>query len=261
MSLQEGTCDIYQNPDKTNFVFAVLLAVAIVGSYVPQYVKVYKTRTSVGLSPTFIFLVSVAGVAAFSNLILLSFLSLPCCTELTVLECANSQVSLLQVGLQCISTVFLVLFCVVYTEPFTNSEYHGLVRAWKKILFCIAGAIVLLLVAYIAFSPSQVVHLAQLFGLLSTAITFVEYIPQLVETYNLKSSGSLSLLMMLVQTPGGFIWTATLIMKPGSSWSSWLPYLVGACLQGSVLALVVYYDYFHTEKSNPLLQNDNPSYA
>lgn len=254
-------CDVYREPNVTNFVASLVIAVGIVISYVPQYVKIVQTRTSVGLSPTFLFLISVAGFSAMSNLVLLSSLSLPCCSELTGFECVNSQVSLIQVGLQAISTLFIPLLCVIYTNTPDNTEYEQVVEAWRRILLYIATVTILVIVACFTFSAAHVLLFAQILGVLSTVITFIQYIPQLVETYHLKHSGALSIAMMLIQTPGGFLWTTTLIMKPGSNWSSWLPYLAAASLQGVLLIMCIYYDYYLTPKQALLDQQNSQNYV
>jgi uncharacterized protein with PQ loop repeat len=255
-----GVCDIYRNPDTANFVASLIIAFGIVLSYLPQYYDIVHTRTSIGLSPTFLVLISIAGISACSNLILLSVISLPCCSELSRFECVNSQVSLIQVGLQASSTLAMPLLCVIYTNTPENHEYQDVVVAWKRILYYISGLTVLLILAFFTFTLSQILIFAQALGILSTIITFVQYIPQLVETYTLKSAGVLSIAMMCIQTPGGFIWTTTLILKPGSHWSSWMPYLTAASLQGVLLIMSVYYDYCEP-KNESLLQGDEPSYA
>lgn len=255
MNSTAPSCDIYKSPDKTNFILSIVIAFGIVFSYIPQYYNIVKTHTSVGLSPTFLFLICVAGLCALSNLILLSFLSVPCCTQLSPFECVNSQVSLIQVGLQATSTLAMPLLCVAYTNTPENNEYRDVVKAWWKIVYSTACSILILVFAFISLTPSLIILLAQGFGISSTVITFVQYIPQLLETFNLKSSGVLSIPMMCIQTPGGFVWTATLMFKPGSNWSTWMPYLAASTFQGILLCMSVYYDYIRP-KQNVLLRDD-----
>ncbi|KAG5416691.1 hypothetical protein I9W82_005655 [Candida metapsilosis] len=85
--------------------------------------------------------------------------------------------------------------------------------------------------------------IANVNGLLSAALTVVKYVPQIYTTYTLKHPGTLSIGMMCIQTPGGFVFAATLIFTKGSHWSSWVSYLVAACLQGTLLSLCIYYEY------------------
>lgn len=49
---------------------------------------------------------------------------------------------------------------------------------------------------------------------------------------------------MLMQTPGSFIFCYTLALSPGINASTWLTYLVTGCLQGILLVICLYYQYF-----------------
>lgn len=256
------SCDIYKNPSKSTFFTSVILAVGIVASYLPQYDKIIKTKTSIGLAPIFLFLISIAGVSATSNLVLLSFLSLPCCAEITPFECVNSQVSLIQVGLQAFSTLLITWFCVIFTNTESNKfEYQYILKTWRHIQFCTGIMTLSLIAAFFLFPESSILLYAQFLGILSTIVTIIQYIPQLWTTYRLKASGALSIMMMCIQTPGGFVWTATLMLKPGANWSSWLPYLTAATLQGMLLILSVYYDYLYKGEKPLISTNLMSSYG
>lgn len=59
----------------------------------------------------------------------------------------------------------------------------------------------------------------------------------------LKRVGSLSIPMMCIQTPGSFVWAASLAARLGKEgWSAWGVYLVTGCLQGTLLVLGIYYE-------------------
>jgi hypothetical protein len=57
--------------------------------------------------------------------------------------------------------------------------------------------------------------------------------------------------MMCIQTPGGFMWAASLAARLGpEGWSTWSVYLLTASLQGVVLALGIYFEYIRPRKVN-----------
>ncbi len=257
----ETSCSIYRDPLKSTFITSVFISIGIVISYVPQHVKIIQTRSSVGLSPVFLLLSSLSGIAATSNLILLSFISLPCCSELSTFECVNSQISLIQVGLQTLSTLLVVLLCVLLTNtPDDFYVYEEVARVWRHITSFMIFMIITLIVASLFFTNDSILLYAKVLGVFSTTVAIIQYLPQLKTTWTLKRSGSLSIPMMCVQTPGGFIWTATLMLKPGSNWSSWLPFLTAATLQSALLILCSYYEYF-AEKDEVLLVNEDQYYT
>lgn len=82
---------------------------------------------------------------------------------------------------------------------------------------------------------------ANISGLLSTLFALLQFLPQLLTTFNVKHPGSLSVPMMMIQTPGGFLWSYTLWAQPNSVWSSWLPYFVSAILQLLLLSMCIYF--------------------
>lgn len=48
---------------------------------------------------------------------------------------------------------------------------------------------------------------------------------------------------MCIQTPGSFVWAASLAKRLGTAgWSLWGIYLVTGCLQGSVLGMCIYFE-------------------
>lgn len=55
--------------------------------------------------------------------------------------------------------------------------------------------------------------------------------------------------MMCMQTPGGFIWAASLAARLGpEGWSTWGLFTLTASMQGIVLAMAVYYEYINPQK-------------
>ena len=78
---------------------------------------------------------------------------------------------------------------------------------------------------------------------MAAGLAAIQYFPQIWTTYNLKHVGSLSIPMMLIQTPGSFVWAASLAARLGTEgWSTWGVYLVTGCLQGCLLAMGIYFE-------------------
>jgi hypothetical protein len=62
-------------------------------------------------------------------------------------------------------------------------------------------------------------------------------------TYSLGHVGSLSIPMMLIQTPGAFLWAGSLAARLGmEGWSTWGIFLVTGCLQGCLLVMGIYFE-------------------
>ena len=89
-----------------------------------------------------------------------------------------------------------------------------------------------------ALAPEYLQSYANVLGLCAAAVTSVQYLPQIWTTWRMGRVGSLSIPMMCVQTPGGFIWAASLAARLGwAGWSTWGIYVLTASMQGVLLVM------------------------
>jgi hypothetical protein len=78
---------------------------------------------------------------------------------------------------------------------------------------------------------------------MATVLAAIQYLPQIWMTWNLGHVGSLSIPMMLIQTPGSFVWSGSLAARLGlAGWSTWGVFLVTGCLQGCLLIMGIYFE-------------------
>jgi hypothetical protein len=115
---------------------------------------------------------------------------------------------------------------------------------------CILHALATLIIS-VAFSirqPSAIPAWANFLGVLSAILASIQYFPQIYTTFRLRCVGSLSIPMMCIQTPGSLIWAASLAAREGAKgWSIWGVLVVTACLQGTLLLMGIYFEYFGPE--------------
>lgn len=248
----EDFCSVYDGASVTNFIFSILITFGIFVSYLPQYHRIYKKKTSEGLSVNFLLLGSCSSIFTFTNIIMISSRARYCCRvgALTLFNCLNSQLNLLQIGLQCTCAILILVFVLVLTKGSVTQDKEEYARIVNVGKFVVAHGVVSLIQIIVAFATNRPVllALAQFNGLMLTLLTIIKYVPQILTTYRLKHPGTLSIGMMCIQTPGGFIFTATLFFTKGSHWSSWVSYFVAATLQGSLLLLCIYYEHFSEYK-------------
>jgi hypothetical protein len=105
----------------------------------------------------------------------------------------------------------------------------------------------LVVIASAAFglgAPRYLGAWANVLGIMAAALAAVQYLPQIWTTYRIKSAGSLSILMMCIQTPGGLLFAASLAARLGwKGWSSWGVYVLTAVMQGILLVMAVRYEW------------------
>ncbi|GMM28418.1 hypothetical protein DAMA08_011340 [Martiniozyma asiatica (nom. inval.)] len=215
------------------------MAISIGISYIPQHYKIISRGTSSGLSPTFLLCGSISAFAALINVWLMTMPARGCAANFSLLQILNSLMGLIQVGIQTVGSVLVLALCVYFTggELEDKGDYKRLNQNWH--LFIGFSAFSLFFMAFLYILDRGYNQFGVFCSLLSTLISSFQYLPQIWTTWHLKHAGSLSIPMMCMQTPGGFMWAVSLWMAPGSTWSTWLPYLTGACLQGILLFICI----------------------
>lgn len=249
------SCSAYQSPVVLTFVLGVALAVGIFGSYIPQHIKILQRKTSEGLSPEFLLLGSLSAVSALVNIFIVTIPARECCSStLTRFQCTNSMVGLLQILLQTLGYVLIFVLCVFATRHSireSKEDHQKLTINFYVFVVYVVGNVLTFL--YLSMNPYKqkmqlLFFFADFSGIISTILSVIQYIPQLITTYRVKHAGSLSIPMMCLQTPGGYIWSWSLYSQPNSKWSSWLPYFAAANLQLVLLSMCVYFKYKYPTK-------------
>lgn len=142
------------------------------------------------------------------------------------------------------STLLFLVFFPRDAPPDEEEELDSKIPTWKEAVFVLAASIAFFVVAlfgsvvFIYALPSHVRGWANFLGLLATVLAAVQYIPQIFMTWKLQETGSLSIPMMCIQTPGSFVFAASLYVRLGpAGWSAWGLYIFGGILQGILLAM------------------------
>lgn len=247
----KARCSVFEGASTINFVFLLLITVGIIISYLPQYRRIYIKRTSEGLSTNFLLLGSSSSIFTVTNIILVSSRARHCCYvgALSFFDCVNSQLNLFQIGTQCTCAILILVFVLMltrYSIKQDKEEYVRIVKVGKLVGLHAVVSMIQIAIGFIG-RPKVLTTIANINGLLSALLTMMKYVPQIHTTYKLKHPGTLSIGMMCIQTPGGFVFTMTLFFTKGSHWSSWVSYCVAAVLQGTLLGLCIYYEYFRND--------------
>lgn len=91
--------------------------------------------------------------------------------------------------------------------------------------------------------PSALQLWANILGSTSAILACVQYFPQIWTTWQLKAAKSLSIPMMIIQTPGAFVFAASLAIRYGlQGWSVWGVFIVTGCLQGCLLTMAILFE-------------------
>ncbi|KAL5090670.1 hypothetical protein Trisim1_003983 [Trichoderma cf. simile WF8] len=250
-----STCDVLKTPSYMELTVSIVILIGLLISYLPQHYRIISRGTSEGISPYFVLLGTTSATAGFANILTVapSRRAIGCCKELETFECAAGLLGVAQLGMQWLCfTAILVLFLIFFRYREANvpqEELGGESPRWQTAVavggLCILhGLVVIALTGVFAIAmPDQLNLWANFLGVMAAVLAAIQYIPQIWTTYHLKHVGSLSIPMMCIQTPGGLLFAASLFMRLGmEGWSTWAIYLLTAAMQGSVLAMGIYYE-------------------
>jgi len=142
------------------------------------------------------------------------------------------------------------------TATATTAHQDPPMPSWKEAVLVLAFStafFILSLIGSVVFVyalPSHVQAWANFLGLLATVLAAVQYIPQIHMTWTLQETGSLSIPMMCIQTPGSFVFAASLYSRLGAAgWSAWGLFIFTGCLQGCLLAMSFIFTWRESTKA------------
>ena len=115
----------------------------------------------------------------------------------------------------------------------------------------------ILSIYFILLHPDALQPWADFLGIFSTVLASIQYLPQIYTTYTLKAVASLSIPMMCIQTPGAFVFAASLAARLGpEGWSAWGVFVVSGCLQGTLLVMGIYFEQQDRRRKSKLTEAD-----
>ncbi|CAG8495654.1 9339_t:CDS:2 [Ambispora leptoticha] len=236
----------------------VFIACGLLVSYLPQHFRIIRIKSSEGLSPWFLLLGTLSGTSSLYNMIILQYQMIECCAIVSAGQCFKNTLGVFQIGLQWLMfTIIFILFLAYFPEHRKLTQYIPHLHygnppstrslEWRISLgiavtvtahFLLVSAISIYLLSFYNGS-SQAEYWADFLGVASMLLASVQYLPQIWRTWRRKTVGALSIPMMLMQTPGSFLFVYSLAVRPGTNWTSWIVFLVTGCLQGILLVMCI----------------------
>ncbi|KAJ5918925.1 hypothetical protein N7454_010069 [Penicillium verhagenii] len=254
-------------------VLSVLIIIGILVSYLPQHIRIIKRRSSFGISPYFVLLGTTSGTSAFANILVFpkTAQEFACCKEIDGMACFAGLLGVFQMGTQWLSFFFILLLFVIYfpratspTDPVESVSSDSSGPTYRTALsitaICLFHVLVTLIlsVAFAIRQPAALPAWANFLGILAAILASIQYFPQIYTTLRLRCVGSLSIPMMCIQTPGSLVWAASLAAREGlKGWSIWGVLVVTACLQGTLLVMAIYFEYFAPDSKHKGSDNED----
>ncbi|KAF0520771.1 pq loop repeat protein [Gigaspora margarita] len=240
---------------------SIIIAFGLLISYLPQHYRIISTKSSDGLSPWFLLLGTLSSTCSFFNIFILQFHMIKCCSIVTGVQCFENTLGITQLAIQFSMFALILTLFMLYFPPqrkilsylrhiHFNSPPTGWSKEWRDsigIAIFVTVHFILTVIISICllkfggsaedYPPTK--YWADALGVASMLFASVQYFPQIIRTWRRKSVGALSIPMMLMQTPGSFLFVYSLAIRPGTRWTTWFVFLVTGCLQGTLLVMCI----------------------
>lgn len=145
----------------------------------------------------------------------------------------------------------MMLFLIFFPRPDDDAEqaqHDESLPTWKEAVLVLAVSLVFFVIAlfgsviFVYAARQYIRGWANFLGLLATVLAAVQYIPQIITTWRLQETGSLSIPMMCIQTPGSAVFAASLAVRLGTAgWSTWGLFILTGMLQGCLLTMSLWF--------------------
>jgi len=194
----------------------------------------------------FVLLGTISGTAGIANILTLpaSRTDMACCKEVSTFACAAALLGIAQVGVQWTCFFFIMLLFLIFFPRRVDDVDEPDLPTWVEAIVVLSVSMAFFIAVFIGsvvFIYAQPEHLqawANFLGIVGAILASIQYLPQIWTTWKLQHVMSLSIPMMCIQTPGSFVWAASLAARLGpEGWSAWGIYCVTGCLQGALLAM------------------------
>jgi len=171
-----------------------------------------------------------------------------CCEHINLGECMESVLVQIQLGLNASIIFFIYILALIFFEHDGRSETKSLYRfAWLGFLLqlilmsIIVGSAAAFLVLSGPDADATDIYGQYFLGTFAALHPILTWTPQIWTTYKRKSSGSLSLIMLLLVFPGALL-VAFYQGILNEEYVVAIPALISGIELGVLLAMVLYYD-------------------
>ncbi|OHT11072.1 PQ loop repeat family protein [Tritrichomonas foetus] len=221
-------------------------------SVVPQLIRIVRLRSSYGISSFFVLVTSMSQFFVVLNVFCLHAADFTGMMQISLTRTLPRQLTF---GNLFILWIFYLPIAVMIFVFFDWKErpkrtLEGIQREWKltiilsSILFAVSlttFATFIILGFRFGFASSHVIRYGKVIGTISTFITVCQYLPQFITTCKLKDNGSLSLITLAIQAPGGTMNAIFMMVGNNDDWTTYLSTLSSAIQQWLLLILCAYY--------------------
>ncbi|KAJ3441744.1 pq loop repeat protein [Anaeramoeba flamelloides] len=250
-------------------IMGITIGILSMLSYLPQIIKIYNKKSIRGLNIIYICFCTTNQFYAASNAVILNLPKMMACAQVGFFKCYSSLLAMIQIcGLWAMFFPIPLLFVLFHNnrEAVTNEiqfRKKKIEFRWTVVLFIftILDVVVVSFVSILAIAiqgPCSPVarNLAIVLGFISGMIVIFQWMPQLYSTYKFKGAGSISVITLVIQAPGGLVNLAFLIFVSKEKFSTWFSFFTNNVQLFILLSMIIYYHLKSKKKKKTSITDD-----
>ena len=244
-TMETGSSGVWQ-------VLGYLILLGTVLSLVPQIYNLIKQRSSYGLNPLTMFITNFSQLILVFNIVCLrtsDFIAIQQASFFSVLPRLMTFLNAFSLWLGYMPIIFLnTIFFDKEIRSLRPEEKLGTEWFLNKlfILLNVCGSVVILIIYSVLLmvtgvGSDELTQMGKVFGTMCIVIVFIQYTPQFITTCKLQDNGSLSLLLLCIQAPGGTASALFMAIGQGDHWSTWMSTLAASVQQFILITMIVFF--------------------
>jgi uncharacterized protein with PQ loop repeat len=233
-------------------VIGLLIGLGAIISVVPQIALIISQRSSFGLNSVTLFITSFGQFILLLNIVCLRSADFVGLSQYPFSETIGRLMTFINQACLWLGTLPIVfLNCVFFDRVPRAARPLETVRAdqyFNRVFTLVLPGLALFLAAAFAvgivlygIGSLYVVNMGKFFGTVAGLTCIAQYLPQVITTCKLKSSGSLSLILLSIQAPGGLLNSMFMAIGQGENWTTYISILATAIQQFFLLGLCLFF--------------------
>lgn len=217
-------------------------------SIIPQILNLARKRSNYGLNPMFVCLTNLGHFSVMTNIICMHTSDFAGIFQISIWKCLPTFLTFLNAFIMWVCYHAVIYLNIIFfdEEPRVNRGLKTLRRERKLaigftsallIIFFAVTACFYLMIFLLGMNTEELMMVGHVCGVAAMCIGIAQYLPQMITTIRLRDHGSLSLVMLAIQFPGGFANALFMLFGQHEKWSSWLS-TMSAAFQQMILFII-----------------------
>lgn len=249
-----------------NDILAVIFILILVVIYLPQLVKIYKTKSSIGINIWYMFLGHTASMLTAINSLTFYINGWYTCSGFG--NCTQTFVGYEIILTQWILFLIMYIMYIIYIHQPNDIikflQFRMYRSNFNRAIFGLSlgiGVIAFMITTSLLGKnnwhyynnnkdTSNITIWTSILEGIILVFFLIHYIPQIYECWRIKAAGSISLITLSIMCPGSFVWTIYLALQGNfftnnqetSNPMVWIPYLIVGVMQAILLGMGIYYE-------------------